>query len=150
MSEAGNGTSPRARSFGRKNNIGCLDLGPDEFLPSYERFMASVHQEDRQASAQVAEETRRPAMKATGIEVRIILPNGETRLLHTLGRTVLNNAGKIVRIVGTSRTSPSAVRRIKNSRLCLESAPDAIIIVRCDGSIMLVNSQAEKIFGYQR
>lgn len=122
---------------------------PDEFLPSYERFMASVHQDDRKRARKWLKELA-SGKETAGIEVRIILPNGKTRLLHTLGRSVRDKAGKIGRIVGTSQDITERSKADQKFKALLESAPDAIIIVKCDGSIMLVNSQAEKIFGYQR
>src|SRR5437588_651235 len=41
-------------------------------------------------------------------------------------------------------------RAEENFRNLLEFAPDAIVIIREDGQIAVVNAQTEKIFGYGR
>lgn len=49
-----------------------------------------------------------------------------------------------------ARTRAELVRREHRFRSLLESAPDAIVIADAAGTIVMVNEQAERIFGYGR
>ncbi|HEY4757203.1 MAG TPA: PAS domain S-box protein, partial [Chthoniobacterales bacterium] len=111
--------------------------------------MASVHKEDRKPVRKWLKRLL-AGNESTGIELRIVLPNGHMRLLHTLARNVLDSRGNVVRIVGTSQDITERSKADQKFKSLLESAPDAIVIVDGKGRIVLVNSQTDKIFGYPR
>ncbi len=49
------------------------------------------------------------------------------------------------------RTAPIEMTLIKgHARELLDAGPDAMVIADCDGSIVYVNDQTEKLFGYAR
>jgi PAS domain S-box-containing protein len=61
--------------------------------------------------------------------------------LETGGVTVVSSA---IRDISERKRADDQFRGL------LESAPDAMVIVGKDGQVLLVNSQTEKLFGYQR
>ncbi|MBF3543052.1 PAS domain S-box protein, partial [Burkholderia pseudomallei] len=58
--------------------------------------------------------------------------------------------GKLVGAVLVVRDVSERERAEERFRLAVEAAPTAMIMVGRDGRIVLVNSQAEKLFGYAR
>lgn len=65
--------------------------------------------------------------------------------------TIFNDRdGKLFGVFATFRNVTESKRAESHFRSLLESAPEAMVMVSQEGRIVLVNSQTEKLFGYDR
>jgi PAS domain S-box-containing protein len=77
-----------------------LGLDPDEDAVPQQPLWDRVHREDRD---RVIEMVRQALRKKTGFEgdYRIVLPDGSTRYVHSVGHTVVGHDGEVTELVGT-------------------------------------------------
>src|SRR6266851_3982722 len=77
-----------------------LGLDPDEDAVPQRPLWDRVHREDRD---RVIEMVRQALREKTGFEgdYRIVLPDGSTRYVHSVGHTVVGHDGEVTELVGT-------------------------------------------------
>lgn len=124
-------------------------LDRQSFGGSYEGFLERVHPEDRESTDHIvrkAYEDRAPFHYGH----RIVRPDGQVRTLQAHGEVVCGEDGEPVLMRGTGQDISAQVDAEERFRSLLESAPDAMVIANDKGEIVLVNSQAQRIFGYSR
>jgi PAS domain S-box-containing protein len=82
----------------------CLRIygfNPQQGLPSREAVFRTIHPEDSDRVRAIFEKSLREKMDASD-ELRIVLPDGATKYLQVTRHPVLNDAGDVVQLVGTS------------------------------------------------
>jgi PAS domain S-box-containing protein len=76
-------------------------VNPSDGMPSTETLMQRVHPDDRTRIRARMEEGVRDKVEHS-FEYRIMLPDGNVKYLHHLRRPVINDAGEVVELIGTT------------------------------------------------
>ena len=123
-------------------------FSPREKLNS-DRLRSVVHLEDRQFVRQLVENSLRTREELEA-EYRVVLPGGKVRWVTRRGRVEFDGNGDPVCERGVLMDITERKQAEEKFRLATEASPSGIILVNDRGRIVLVNSQIEKLFGYQR
>lgn len=125
---------------------------PGAFVPTYARFLALVHPDDR---AMVEEAHRASLASGEPFELveRIVRPDGSVRHLLSSGE-VLHSADGDPHIRGicmdvTDRVAADQERSDAAHRFAdlVESSPDAILVIEPTGRVVQANSHAARLLG---
>ncbi len=83
-------------------------------------------------------------------EFRAVYPNGVIRHLKAVARVTRDADGHAIRMLGVTFDITQRKHADEQFRLAIEAAPTGMLLMDLKGSIVLVNAQIERLFGYPR
>jgi PAS domain S-box-containing protein len=126
---------------------------PQSFNPSYERFLANIHPDDRERIQGIHQQAYATGEPYRMIE-RIVRPDGDVRYLSSNGVVIMDAAGTPVRMRGTciditERVLAEHEREQVTERFqrLVEAAPEAILVIDAEEAVVQANQRAAEVLG---
>ncbi len=137
-------------------------LAPQEFSATYEAFLASVHEDDRNSVRRAVDEAineKRPY----SIDHRVVHPDGKIVNVHEQGEVTFDEEGNAIRMMGTvqeisdyshhipvqedKQIAETLLIQQDRWQAVFNHAPNAIAIFDEEGLLIDANSAAVELFG---
>jgi PAS domain S-box-containing protein len=96
---------------------------PRSFSPTYDRYRASLHPDD-QRRMQVFIDAILRRKKSASADNRIVQTDGQVRIIHNRATAILDDSGKVLRLVGTVQ-DVTELRQKENELLLAKSSAEA-------------------------
>ena len=127
---------------------------PNEFTPSFEEFMSRLHPEDRDSIAQSIKDCLTNREPFSHYE-RILLNNGEVRVLHSSGNVVCDEQGQPLRMFGACqditeqhRVAEALGKAEQKYRDIFENADEGIFQSTPEGQYIAANPALARMHGF--
>jgi len=122
---------------------------PGAFEPTFNRFMDSVHPEDRKTVEGYFPDMLSGKLSPVALDLRIIRPSGEERIINVKLEVITDRNGKPLKLTGISldiTERKRAEEALRESQRCLETAveiaPVVLWNVDSEGALLLSEGSA--------
>ena len=124
---------------------------PQPVVVPFSELAARVHPEDFPVLRRRLREALKGQSPDYEVDHRVRTASGEWIWIHSRGEVVSRDAnGRALRMSGVNEDITARRQAEERFRLVVEAFPNAMVMVDRNGTIALVNAQAEKVFGYER
>jgi PAS domain S-box-containing protein len=127
-------------------------IGKAEFVGSYEGFLARVHPDDLERTKAIISDAHQHPKRFV-YDHRIVRGDGGVRMLHTVGEAVTDQAGQLLRMVGSCWDTTEqwqTLQRLERAAAVVQAlvamAPHGILIVDERGRVQTINEPCARMF----
>jgi len=122
---------------------------PSVMIKPYEYWLNHVHPEDR-AKTESELQDGVNGKKQFNTVFRIIWKNQAIHYIRAIANVIIDDSGVPIKMVGVNWDVTEEKTAENRLRMMIESSPNAMILINRESSIVFINHQTEKLFGYVR